>query len=111
MHLLHYDDYTDKKIIVPNLNEVKNLSAWILVVYALGVMKKATTSSKRKQNSLTKKAKSKRITSKKRLSRKSLVKPTVVLSETKEERKKRLAEKKALTLLAFQMTYDNYHQN
>ena len=54
MHLLHYDDYTDKKIIVPNLNEVKNLLTWILVVYALGVMKKATTSSKRKQNSLTK---------------------------------------------------------
>jgi len=29
--------------------------------------------------------------------------------ETKEERKKRLARLEALTLRAFQMAYDNYH--
>ena len=30
--------------------------------------------------------------------------------ETKEERKKRLAEREALTLRAFQMAYDNHHR-
>jgi len=30
--------------------------------------------------------------------------------ETEEERKKRIAKKEALTLLAFQMTYDAYHK-
>ena len=29
--------------------------------------------------------------------------------ETKEEREKRLAKRKALTIRAFQMAYDNYH--
>jgi len=81
------------------------------MMYAFYFMKKATKSSKRKQSSLTKKAKSRQVASKKGRSRKSFAKPTVVLSETNEERERRLAEKKALTLLAFQTAYNNHHQH
>jgi len=100
------DDCTDRKIFAPNSNQMRNLLSWILVLYALCVMKKATKSSKRNQGSLTKKAKSKRTTS--GASAKPLKKR--VSTETKEQRQQRLAEREALTILAFQMAYDNYHQ-
>ena len=35
--------------------------------------------------------------------------PTYIAGETAEEREKRLAAKKALTLKAFQMTYEAHH--
>ena len=76
------DDCTDRKIFAPNSNQMRNLLSWILVLYALCVMKKATKSSKRNQGSLTKKAKSKRTTS--GASAKPLKKR--VSTETKEQR-------------------------
>jgi hypothetical protein len=85
---------------------VRNLLSWILVLYALRVMKKATKSSKRNQGSPTKKAKSKRIT---RSTSAKLGKKRDLV-ETKEQRQQRLAKREALTILAFQMAYDNYHQ-
>ena len=74
-------------------------------------MKKTARSSKGNKGPLSKKGTPKRITAKTSKSSKSLAKTKAGLSETKEERERRLARRKALTLLAFQMAYDNYHQN